>query len=265
MGPERCGENLLATQFQIHIMSYPVTFCMDYITSCMEFPMNHRRQFLAGCVALGVVPSASGLAAQDEAPKLLDQAMVDQFVAKSHGDIETIRDLLKKEPALVNCARDWGAGDWETGLGAASHVGRSEIALLLLDNGARIDAFAAAMLGMKGVVSEMLKVQKDLHAVPGPHGIPLLNHAINGGEKASEVFELLLDAGADVNAKDKMGLTPLSAAVYGKNAEKVEELLRRGADPAAQSNKGDSILDLAKRRKDKKVIELIENALKPKE
>lgn len=223
--------------------------------------MNQRRQFLTGCVALGVLPSTSGPASQDDASKLLDQTMVNRFVAKSHGDIETIKDLLKKEPALVNCARDWGEGDWETGLGAASHVGRHEIAKLLLDGGARMDAFAAAMLGMNGVVAEMLQVQKNLHAVPGPHGIPLLNHAIHGGEDANDVFELLLDAGADVNAKDKMQLTPLSAAVYVKNAEQVEELLRRGADPDSKSKKGESILDVANRRKDKKVIELIEQAI----
>lgn len=226
--------------------------------------MNQRRHFLAGCVAIGVLPSTPGFAAQDEGPKLLDQTMVNTFVAKSHGDIETIKNLLTKEPALVNCARDWGNGDWETGLGAASHVGRSQIANLLLDNGARLDVFAAAMLGMKGVVAEMLKVRKNLHTVPGPHGIPLLNHAINGGENAKEVFELLLDAGADVNTKDKMQLTPLNAAIYAKNAEQVEELLRRGADPTAVNKKGESILDVARRRENKQIVKLIEKAIESK-
>ena len=188
--------------------------------------------------------------------------MVNTFVAKSHGDIDTIKSLLKKEPALVNCARDWGNGDWETGLGAASHVGRSEIAKLLLDKGARLDAFAATMLGMTGVVSEMLKVLEELHAVPGPHGIPLLIHAINGREQAHDVFELLIESGADVNGKDKMSMTPLSAAVHVSNAEQVEELLRRGADPKAKNSKGKSILEVANLRKDKKVIELIKDALK---
>ena len=224
--------------------------------------MNQRRQFLAGCVALGVLPTSSGFSSQGEATTLLDHSMVNTFVAKSHGDIETIKDLLKKEPALVNCARDWGEGDWETGLGAASHVGRKDIAKLLLDSGARIDAFAAAMLGMKGVIAELLKAQKDLHAVAGPHGIPLLNHAIHGGDDATEVFELLLDAGADVNATDKMQLTPLNAAVHTKNAEQVKELLRRGADPTSKNTKGESVLDIAIRRGNKEVIELIEQAIK---
>jgi len=224
--------------------------------------MNHRRQFLSGCVAVGVFPSAAGIVSQDKSPARLNSKSVDLFVAKSHGDIETIMSMLKKEPAYANCARDWGDGDWETGLGAASHVGRREIAMLLLDSGARLDAFAAAMLGMKGVVSEMLKIRPKLHAVPGPHNISMLCHAIYGKKDADEVFELLLNSGADVNAESRnQMLSPLRAAVSVSNAQQVEELLRRGSDPAATTGKGESILDVAKRRKDKQVIELIKNAL----
>jgi len=223
--------------------------------------MNHRRQFISGCAALGVLPTATVIAQQDESPARLDSKSVDLFVAKSHGDTETIKRMLKKEPSLVNCARDWGGGDWETGLGAASHVGRREIAMLLLDNGARLDAFAATMLGMKGVVTEMLKMRPSLHAVPGPHNIPLLSHAIFGKQQADEIFELLLDSGADVNAKSKLAMTPLSAAVSVSNATQVEELLRRGADPTVTNSKGLSILDVANRRKDKNVIGLIKKAI----
>jgi hypothetical protein len=50
-----------------------------------------------------------------------------------------------REPALVNAAWDWGAGDWETM--ARPHMGRRDIALYLLERGARMDVFAAAILG----------------------------------------------------------------------------------------------------------------------
>ena len=133
--------------------------------------------------------------------------------------------------------------------------------MLLLDNNARLDCFSAAMLGMKGVVSEMIEVRPSVVSTPGPHGISMLSHAIAGKKQASEVFELLLEAGADVNAKDKMSMTPLSAAVHASNAEQVEELLRRGADPANTNSKGNTILDIAKRRKNEQVIGLIQKAL----
>ena len=63
-----------------------------------------------------------------------------------------MRELLDEEPNLVNACWDWGGGDWETGLGAAAHVGRRDIAIYLLDKGARIDIFAAAMLGKLDIV-----------------------------------------------------------------------------------------------------------------
>ena len=63
----------------------------------------------------------------DKGPPL-DKELVDAFVLKAHGDIDAVKAMLEREPTLVNCARDWGGGDWETGLGAASHVGNREIA-----------------------------------------------------------------------------------------------------------------------------------------
>lgn len=121
----------------------------------------------------------------------LDAALVRDFVASSHGDLERVRALLDEQPALVNAAWDWGGGDWETGLGAAAHVGRQDIARFLLTHGARMDLFAAAMLGHLEVVQVMLKAVPDARGWLGPHGIPLLKHAEAGGEEAARVAEYL--------------------------------------------------------------------------
>jgi hypothetical protein len=121
----------------------------------------------------------------DEKPPQLDTALVQGFVGSAHGDLGEVRALLEREPALVNAAWDWGGGDWETGLGAASHMHNPEIALFLLDHGARIDIFAAAMLGYVDVVRAMLAVRPELRDAKGPHGIPLTAHA------AADVLELL--------------------------------------------------------------------------
>jgi ankyrin repeat protein len=223
--------------------------------------MNSRRQFLTGVAAIGVATPLGEFVAYDDEPQRLDLDMVGKFVAKSHGDIDTVRDLLSREPALVNAAWDWGNGDWETGLGASSHMGRQEIARLLLDKGARLDVFAATMLGMDSVMAEMIKVMPEIHAVRGPHGIPMLSHAIFGQEDADGVFELLLAAGANVNAASNMKMTPLMAAVSLGREEIVEELIKRGADASAADVKGISILDLANRRKNENVIKMIEQAL----
>jgi hypothetical protein len=129
--------------------------------------------------------------AANERPPALDPELVNEFVLKAHSDLDVVKRLLEQEPALLNAAWDWGGGDWETALGAASHVGRRDIAENLLERGARMDVFAAVMLGEVEVVRAMLDAQPSLRDARGPHGIPLVAHAEAGGEQARDVLELL--------------------------------------------------------------------------
>jgi hypothetical protein len=129
--------------------------------------------------------------AATEPPPALDSELVREFVANAHGDLEAVRNALAEHPTLVNAAWDWGSGDWETGLGAASHMGSRDIAELLLAHGARLDVFAAAMLGEVEIVRAILSAQPEARDAKGPHGIPLRAHAETGGEQARPVLELL--------------------------------------------------------------------------
>ena len=126
-----------------------------------------------------------------ETKPALESTLVNEFVAKAHGDLNRVTELLTQEPALVNATWDWGGGDFETALGAASHMGNKAIANFLLENGARIDIFAAAMLGKLEIVKAALLAYPDAIDIPGPHGIPLLDHAEVGGEDAKAVVEYL--------------------------------------------------------------------------
>jgi hypothetical protein len=126
-----------------------------------------------------------------QAPPALDASAVQAFVGNAHGDLEAVRTALVDEPRLVNAAWDWGGGDWETALGAAAHMGRRDIAELLLEHGARLDVFAAAMLGHVEVVRAILDAYPETREALGPHGIPLLAHAEAGGEQARAVVDLL--------------------------------------------------------------------------
>jgi len=121
----------------------------------------------------------------------LEMTLVHDFVGKSHADLEGIRELLEREPALINSSWDWGGGDWETGLGAAAHMGRRDIATYLLEHGARLDLFAAAMLGNLDIVRATVETYPEVIDIPGPHGIPLIAHAQAGGPEAMEVYEYL--------------------------------------------------------------------------
>ena len=121
----------------------------------------------------------------------LEITLVQEFVSKAHADLDAVKDLLAREPALINSSWDWGGGDWETGLGAAAHMGRRDIAVYLLKNGARLDLFAAAMLGNLDVVRATVEAYPDVIDSLGPHGIPLIAHAQAGGNEAIQVYEYL--------------------------------------------------------------------------
>ena len=124
-----------------------------------------------------------------DAPKKLDSSMVQDIVSAAHSDIEKVKELLQAEPNLVNCSWDWGGGDFETPLGAASHMGRKDIAKILISKGARLDVFAAAMLGEATLVAAYLAFDDTTRSLLGPHKIPLLTHAEAGGDK--ETIDLL--------------------------------------------------------------------------
>ncbi|MDZ4806037.1 MAG: hypothetical protein SGI90_14355 [Candidatus Eisenbacteria bacterium] len=114
----------------------------------------HRRRFLemsaAGLWAVPTLLSGSGAAMAQPADGPLplspgfpshDPDLARGMVGASHGNVARVRELLAISGALSKASWDWGFGDWETALGAASHTGNREIAALLMENGARPDIF----------------------------------------------------------------------------------------------------------------------------
>lgn len=121
----------------------------------------------------------------------LDSKLVEEFVGVAHGNFARVKELLEQEPTLVNATWDWGGGDFETALGAAAHMGAKDIANYLLERGARLDIFAAAMLGNLEIVKAALKAYPNAKDILGPHDIPLIIHAEKGGDDAKAVLEYL--------------------------------------------------------------------------
>ena len=120
-----------------------------------------------------------------------DRARVKRFVIAGHGNLAAVKKMLEEEPRLINGTIDWGNGDFETALGGASHMGRRDIAEFLLEHNARMDIFAATMLGKLEIVKAAVAAFPNIVRVPGPHGIPLLVHAQKGGPAAAGVLEFL--------------------------------------------------------------------------
>ncbi len=121
----------------------------------------------------------------------LNRVLVQDFVVFAHSDLDRVKVLLEKEPALLNATMDWGVGDWESGLGGAAHMGRRDIVEFLLERGARIDIFCAAMMGQLAAVKTFLALQPKLIDAKGPHGFTLHFHAQVGAKDAEPVLDYL--------------------------------------------------------------------------
>jgi ankyrin repeat protein len=87
----------------------------------------------------------------------------------------------------------------------------------------------------------------------GNSGRPLF---LAAGEGKLDVVRYLLDEGADVNARENWGSTPLIEAAYSGHADVIKELLLRGADINVISEQG-TALDTAINRNNTAVAELL--------
>ena len=155
-------------------------------------------------------------------------AVVDVFSAAAIGIIGKLRAVLTGSPDLANAV----APDGFSPLGLACFFGQKEAVVLLLENGAKVNA---AALNSQRVMP--------LHsAVAGQH---------------FEIAKLLVEHGALVNAEQEGGFTPLHAACQNGQAEMVKLLIEHGADVNAQSGEGRSALYFAREGSHTQVIEVL--------
>jgi ankyrin repeat protein len=157
----------------------------------------------------------------DEAKTIAEsRSDLDVFEAAAIGDAGRLRTLLDENPSLANAWSD----DGFTPLHFAAFFGHPEAARLLIERGADLEARSTNR-------------EFALNAAP-------LHSAVAARQR--DVIEVLLDAGADVNAVQHAGYTPLLEAAQSGDSELVELLLERGADPDAKLDDGRTATDLAR-------------------
>jgi hypothetical protein len=152
-------------------------------------------------------PTPSSTGAIGESFPMQDQELVKEMVTVAHGRVARVKELVGRQQTLAKATYDWGFGDWESALGAASHVGNREIAEFLLANGARPTLFSAAMLGQLDVVKAFVAASPGVQRIKGPHSITLLRHAMAGGELAKPVLEYLTQLGGADDRPTEKSLT----------------------------------------------------------
>ena len=99
------------------------------------------------------------------------------IVGLSHFNLERLKEIVDPRPELAKASWDWGFGDWESAIAAASHTGRKDIVEYLVAKGAVPTIFTYAMLGAYEAVKTMIDSYPGIQKNFGPHGISLLHHA----------------------------------------------------------------------------------------
>jgi hypothetical protein len=190
-------------------------------------PFDRRRVLEAICIAMSAPAWSFGTPQNADPPEsappnpALTPAfptqppeLVRETVLVSHFDLKRLQQLVEARPSLARAAWDWGFGDWESALGAASHMGNRPIAEYLISKGARPSLFSAAMFGHIDVVKAFVTTQPGVQRIRGPHSISLLAHAKAGGDAARPVYDYLASLGdADADPPAPLTKSDLDAVV----------------------------------------------------
>jgi ankyrin repeat protein len=215
----------------------------------------------------------------------------DFLAALKSGDLERLRALLANEPDLLNARSESGLSP----VLLALYHGQPQAARLVIEHGAVLDLFEAAAAGEQPRVEALLEADPgaiNAHAPDGftPLGLaaffghqalverllangadpnvgssnnmrvmPLHSAAANRDPAvAHAIAALLLDYGAEVNARQEGGYTPLHEAASSGKLELARLLLLFGADPSLAADDGSLPAALAARHGRHEVVRLLQ-------
>ena len=157
-------------------------------------------------------------------------AKADVFEASALGDLETVRKLVTANSGAVNSF----AADGFYPLGLAAFFGHRAIVEFLLKNGADVKTAA-----------------RNAQKVTALHGAV--------ARRDVEIVKMLLEAGADPNARQERGFVPLHDAAANGHAGLVDLLLKHGACADARADDGKTAGDMAADRGHKELAEKLRN------
>jgi hypothetical protein len=163
--------------------------------------------------------SSSDATPHDRYPAI-QMSIASEVVGVAHFNLDRLKELVDPRPELAKANWDWGFGDWESAIGAASHVGRKDIVDYLIGKGAVPTIFTYAVLGQYEMVKEMIRSYPGIQKNSGPHGITLLQHAKTGLQtegvdkaKAQQLVDYLQSLG-DADGRQYLNLEEAEKAKY---------------------------------------------------
>ena len=175
-------------------------------------------------------------------------------------EIRRLLPMVQNSPDLIN------AGS-KPPIFSAVEQGQLKVVKFLLDHGARVDVrpagspslgrtplLAAASTGQKAIAELLLANGADIKARDNM-GLGALHLAAEKGFLT--VAELLIARGAEVNAVDNDGDTPLHSAARSGQPEMESLLIKHGAEVNARDNRGRTALSLAAEGKHLEAVKVL--------
>lgn len=178
---------------------------------------------------------------------------MDIFGAIEARDVEAVRALVGADPSVAAARNDAQL----SAVLAATYRHQREIVAVLLAAHPVLDVFDAAAVGDTARLAGILETDPAAVNAYSPDGFFPLALAAHFRQPAA--VQLLLDRGADVHqvATNPMHVQALHAAVAGRNYESAKALLEAGADPDAVQHGGFTPLMAAEQNHDAETVELL--------
>ncbi len=211
--------------------------------------------------------------------------------AISSGNTAELEQLLVAEPGLATATSEQGVSMilW------ALYRGMRDAAAAIAGHKSELDLFEAAALGLTGRVSSLLRDDPAAISALTADGFPALGLAVFFGqpacaalllaagadagqaaansmrvapihaacthrdeELACSLAHLLLAFGADPNARQQAGYTPLHSAAHRNQARLIRLLRAAGADPLVANDAGDTAIDLARKEQSAEALRALQ-------
>ncbi len=161
-------------------------------------------------------------------------AHLDIFEASCIGDLNRVKSLLEEHPGLVHSY----SADGFTPLHLAAFFGQLEVTRFLISKGADLNAISK-------------------NTTFAEHNTPLDTTIASTSPDALTVAKLLIESGADPNARSHGDVAPIHEAVAQSDRAMLELLLSHGADINVRKKDGTTPLAIANDKNNKELAELL--------
>src|SRR5262245_38668323 len=158
------------------------------------------------------------------------ESVLEMLTAARTGDTKRVGELLRENRQLLT-ARDWLGN---TALIMAVNSGHSAVAELLFKAGVQPDIHEAAAIGLTERVGELLREDATRLNQFSAEGFTPLGLAAHFGHRETTEYLLARGAKAGIVSLHPLQVTPLHAALFGRQIETARLLIEGGADVNTQ-------------------------------